>query len=86
MTNKFSILFLLTCLYHLAAFGQNIEFIENKGQFHLPGSAEAVEYCYDKGSTRIYFTKTGLTYSFLKAWQKQEEEGLAAEPKKAIVS
>ena len=51
-------------------------FIENKGQFHLPNaSGEKVEYAYDNSSTRIYFTKKGLTYSFLKVWQKEEEEG-----------
>ena len=51
-------------------------FIENKGQFHLPNSSgEKVEYAYDNSSTRIYFTKKGLTYSFLKVWQKEEEEG-----------
>ncbi|MFL5764782.1 MAG: gliding motility-associated C-terminal domain-containing protein [Bacteroidia bacterium] len=50
-------------------------FIENKGQFKLPGSNDAVEYAYDKGSVRIYFTKTGLTYSLLKVWKKEEEEG-----------
>ena len=51
-------------------------FIENKGQFHLPNNSdEAVVYAYDNSSTRIYFTKKGLTYSFLKVWQKEEEEG-----------
>src|ERR1043165_7604965 len=49
---------------------------ENKGQFYLPGgSADKVEFAYDNSSTRIYFTKHGLTYSFLKVWQKEEEEG-----------
>lgn len=33
MTNKFSILFLLTCICSFAAFSQNIEFVENKGQW-----------------------------------------------------
>ena len=50
-------------------------FIENKGQFKLPNSAEQVEFAYDNASTRIYFTKKGLTYSFLKVWKDEEEEG-----------
>ncbi len=50
-------------------------FIENKGQFQLPNSKMQVEYAYDAASTRIYFTKTGLTYSFLKVWKEEEEEG-----------
>ena len=51
-------------------------FIENKGQFNLPYKTnEHVEFAYDNSSTRIYFTKKGLTYSFLKVWKDQEEEG-----------
>lgn len=50
-------------------------FIENKGQFHLPNGNEPVEFAYDNSSTRIYFTKKGVTYSFLKVWKDQEEEG-----------
>ncbi|HLC83481.1 MAG TPA: hypothetical protein VJI69_06600, partial [Bacteroidia bacterium] len=50
-------------------------FIENKGQFHLPNGNEPVEFAYDNSSTRIYFTKKGVTYSFLKVWKDLEEEG-----------
>lgn len=51
-------------------------FIENKGQFNLPYKTnDQVEFAYDNSSTRIYFTKKGLTYSFLKVWKDLEEEG-----------
>ena len=51
-------------------------FIENKGQFNLPyETTDRVEFAYDNSSTRIYFTKRGLTYSFLKMWKDKEEEG-----------
>lgn len=51
-------------------------FIENKGQFTLPyKTTDQVEFAYDNSSTRIYFTKKGLTYSFLKMWKDKEEEG-----------
>lgn len=49
-------------------------FIENKGQFHIPGSDSPVVYAYDGGSTMIYFTKDGATHSFLKTWKKEEED------------
>lgn len=51
-------------------------FIENKGQFHLSDEAvtaeSAVKYAFDGGSTMIYFTKKGITYSLLKTWKKEE--------------
>lgn len=49
-------------------------FIENKGQFYIPGSDEKVLYAYEGNSTRIYFTAKGVTYSFLKTWPKEKEE------------
>lgn len=49
-------------------------FIENKGQFHIHNSTEPVLYAYDNGSTMIYFTSKGVTYSFLKRWKKEEDE------------
>ncbi len=49
-------------------------FIENKGQFHIHNSKETVLYAYDDGTTMIYFTSQGITYSFLKRWKKEEKE------------
>ncbi|MEI6124828.1 MAG: gliding motility-associated C-terminal domain-containing protein [Bacteroidota bacterium] len=49
-------------------------FIENKGQFHIHPSAEPVLFAVDGGSTCIYFTKTGISYSFLKRWAKQNKK------------
>src|ERR1035437_8977430 len=46
-------------------------FIENKGQFQIYNSTEKVLYAYDDGSTMIYFTSKGVTYSFLKRWKKE---------------
>ncbi|OFY83085.1 MAG: hypothetical protein A3F72_19015 [Bacteroidetes bacterium RIFCSPLOWO2_12_FULL_35_15] len=57
-----------------AAFEKQKVFIENKGQFHIHNSTEPVLYAYDNGSTMIYFTSKGVTYSFLKRWKKEENE------------
>ncbi len=63
-------------------------FIENQGQFHVPNSTEKVFFAYDNGGTRAYFTKKGLTYSFLKTWKKEEEstKEKEKESKKKITS
>lgn len=57
-----------------AKFEKQKVFIENKGQFHINNSIEPVLYAYDNGSTMIYFTAKGITYSFLKRWKKEEKE------------
>jgi len=49
-------------------------FIENKGQFHAKDAKDKILYAYDNGSTMIYFTAKGVTYSFLKRWKKDEKE------------
>ncbi|MEI6124827.1 MAG: PKD domain-containing protein [Bacteroidota bacterium] len=49
-------------------------FIENKGQFHIHQSEEPVLFAFDGGSTCIYFTKKGISYSFLKRWAKEKDE------------
>ncbi len=50
-------------------------FIENLGQFHIASQPQSkVKYAYDGGSTMLYFTSTGITYSFLKTWKKEEKE------------
>jgi gliding motility-associated-like protein len=52
-------------------------FIENKGQFRIAGDKpmepSAVKYAWDNGSTMIYFTNTGVTYSFLKRWKEETD-------------
>ena len=54
-------------------FDSQKSFIENKGQFHIHNSNEKVLYAYDNGSTMIYFTSTGVTYSFLKRWKDMDD-------------
>lgn len=61
-------------------------FIENKGQFHIYNSKEAVKYAYDDGSTMIYFTSKGITYSFLKRWKKDGKENEKEPEKESLKS
>ena len=52
-------------------------FIENKGQFKLPSASTIkakVNYAYDEGTTKIYFTPKGLVYSFTEKKKKRERE------------
>src|SRR6185312_2779443 len=52
-------------------------FIENKGQFKLPAASElksTVNYAYDEGSTKIYFTPKGVVYSFKEKKKKRDNE------------
>jgi gliding motility-associated-like protein len=81
----FALLFLLTGNDFLSA-GNNWtatadpqrSFIENKGQFKLGSektpNGSSVKFAYDGGSTMIYFTPTGISYSFLKRWREKEKE------------
>ncbi len=64
-------------------FEKQKSFIENKGQFKIASDLNSekasVVYAYDGGSTMIYFSPNGVTYSFLKRWkneasEKEEEE------------
>jgi len=54
-----------------AKYDKTKAFIENKGQFQIDGSQDAVAFAMDHGSTKIYFTKKGLVFSFLNVWQKE---------------
>ena len=52
-------------------------FIENKGQFTIPnsfGNPSEVLFAVDDGGTKIYFTKKGITYTFLEMWKKPKDE------------
>ncbi|HTB05672.1 MAG TPA: hypothetical protein VK806_01880, partial [Bacteroidia bacterium] len=49
-------------------------FIENKGQFKLPGNNEPVLFAFDEGASGIYFTRKGITYRFTKITAKEKEE------------
>ncbi|MFI5141896.1 MAG: T9SS type A sorting domain-containing protein, partial [Bacteroidia bacterium] len=52
-------------------------FIENKGQFILPPASaikEGVNYVYDEGTTKIFFTPKGIVYSFKEKQAKRNEE------------
>jgi len=58
-------------------FGYQKSFIENKGQFSIPdafGNLSPAVYVVDHGGTKIYFTKKGITYTFLEATKKQKNE------------
>jgi gliding motility-associated-like protein len=48
-------------------------FIENKGQFRSR-QGSPVKFAYDAGSTMIYFTPAGVSYSFVKRWKEDENE------------
>ncbi len=57
-------------------FGYQKAFIENKGQFIIPdafGNNSPVLCAVDHGSTKIYFTKKGITYTLLEATKKQKD-------------
>ncbi|MBC7694550.1 MAG: gliding motility-associated C-terminal domain-containing protein [Burkholderiales bacterium] len=52
-------------------------FIENKGQFIIPasfGNPSEVLFAVDHGGTKIYFTKKGISYSFLESTKKKKDE------------
>jgi len=53
-------------------------FIENKGQFPVTNhgiiKSSDILYAYDGGPTMIYFTKTGMTYTFNKKLLKNRNE------------
>lgn len=57
-------------------FEKSKSFIENKGQFKNNDSKNdaPVIFAVDHGSTMIYFTTKGVTYSFLKTWNKEKDE------------
>ena len=48
-------------------------FIENKGQFHIPGSKEIPLYQFGGADRSIFLLKNGITYTFLKQWKKKEK-------------
>ncbi len=57
-------------------FGYQKAFIENKGQFTIPdafGNPSPVLFAVDHGGTKIYFTKKGITYTFLETSKKQKD-------------
>jgi len=49
-------------------------FVENQGQFALADPGIQVLYAYDQGPTRIYFTKDGISFNFLKLLDAPESE------------
>jgi gliding motility-associated-like protein len=59
-------------------------FIENQGQFKIPGSDERVLYAYDGGKTRIYFTKRGISYAFTLSSIKEDDEDERYEKIKSV--
>lgn len=58
----------------MTKFEYSKSFIENKGQFDNTSIKEPVLFAVDDGSTMIYFTKKGITFSFLKRWAKMTPE------------
>lgn len=53
-------------------------FIENKGQFKLANEklthGSSVKFAFDGGSTMIFFTPQGVSYSFLKRWKDKKDD------------
>ncbi len=74
------LLFNLLWVFSLAGFSQSggwsanyspqKAFIENQGQFQIPGSTEKVLFAFDGGPNMIYFTEKGISYNFLKSWKE----------------
>jgi hypothetical protein len=58
--------------------GNQSVFIENRGQFPVMKtnqlSSKDVLFAYDNGQTKIYFTSTGVTFSFLKKTEKEKDD------------
>ena len=57
-------------------FGYQKSFIENKGQYTISdafGNSSPVLFAVDHGGTKIYFTKKGITYTFLETSKKQKD-------------
>ena len=54
-------------------------FIENQGQFDNAPTGDAVLYAFFGGSTSIYFTKKGVSYTFLKRWTKEKDKNESEE-------
>jgi len=52
-------------------------FVENKGQFIPPAKAKdaAILFAYDEGGQKIYFTQTGIVYSFTEKKLKNADHG-----------
>lgn len=60
----------------ITKFDYQKSFIENKGQFSIPenfGNPSPVLYAIDHGGTKIYFTRNGITYTFLETSKKQKD-------------
>jgi gliding motility-associated-like protein len=85
-TKCFKLIFVCFLLLSFSSYSQNTgnswnakfdyskAFIENLGQFNNTKITEPVLFAVDNGSTMIYFTKKGITYSFLKRWPKMTPE------------
>jgi hypothetical protein len=53
---KYHILFLISCLIGFTAFSQNIEFVENRGQWDA-----SIRFRGDVGGGSFYVTENGFT-------------------------
>ena len=55
-------------------------FVENKGQFDgATNTKDKIQYAYENGDERIYFTDKGLVYRLIKHFQLSEKEREAVE-------
>ena len=80
---SFCVLFLLLILSSTKSFSQSNNwsvklepqksFIENKGQFQGTKENQEILFAFDGGTTRIYFTKNGISYQFIKREPKEKE-------------
>ncbi len=58
-------------------FGFQNSFIENKGQFVIPssfGNTSPILFAVDQGGKKIFFTKKGITYTFLVTSKKIKDQ------------
>ena len=66
-------------------FGTRV-FIENRGQFKILATGEKIDYVYQHGGEKIYFTTKGLVYELNKESPGTEEEREAAEKRREPIA
>jgi gliding motility-associated-like protein len=70
--------------WNINDFGSQRVFVENKGQFQLNGTDKDILYALDESGSKIFFTKQGLTYSFIKSPRKNKDADSKEEDKDEI--
>ncbi|MFI5151448.1 MAG: hypothetical protein ACHQRM_17100, partial [Bacteroidia bacterium] len=85
LASAFTLLLLTISFATIAAEGGNTwtagfenprVFTENKGQFHSGDASKQILYAYDDGLNMIYFSKSGVTYTFTKKTKTEQDKGI----------